>query len=201
MKKIIINLFCIGILLGLNNTSVQAVTTFSTDVSIPEHPRSVTVDSPVSLTVDFGFGFSSIEGIRITGNFVGDLLDPGETWFVPSFGGHENISSTANESFVLDMNPEELSNFGLSDGMTNFEFTVENGSFDLDSLRVMVIGTVGISTCPNPASVGSDLDIKIPSANYQSLNGSSNIWIDLEYLRTSPEGQLMWGLKDYGINQ
>lgn len=54
---------------------------------------------------------------------------------------------------------------------------------------------------PEPVKIGLDLGIKIPSAEYQSLSGTSNIWADLEYLGTNPEGRHIWGLKDYGFNQ
>ncbi len=46
-----------------------------------------------------------------------------------------------------------------------------------------------------------NLDIHIPSANYQKLDGTTNIWADLEYNGVDSKGSLIWKLKDYGINE
>lgn len=46
-----------------------------------------------------------------------------------------------------------------------------------------------------------NLDIHMPSLNYQTLFGTQNIWADLEYKGTNSEGQHIWGLKGFGVNQ
>lgn len=58
------------------------------------------------------------------------------------------------------------------------------------------------TNCPasDPASIGLNLDIHIPSAEYQSLNGTSNFWVDLEFKGTDVDGDMVWKLRDYGSN-
>ena len=55
-------------------------------------------------------------------------------------------------------------------------------------------------TVSDPTMVALNLDIHIPSATYQSLSGTSDIWVNLEYLGTNSDGKHIWGLKDYGAN-
>ncbi|NOT85049.1 MAG: hypothetical protein HOP02_09820 [Methylococcaceae bacterium] len=49
-------------------------------------------------------------------------------------------------------------------------------------------------------TVSANLDIHVPSLNYESLLGTQNIWADFEYLGTNPQGKHIWGLKNYGAN-
>ena len=56
-------------------------------------------------------------------------------------------------------------------------------------------------TSCSPGTVSPDLDIHMPSLNYETLLGTQNIWADLEYLGTNNEGKHIWGLKDFGTNQ
>ena len=50
-------------------------------------------------------------------------------------------------------------------------------------------------------TVATNLDIHMPSLSYDTLLGKQNIWADLEYKGTNSEGQHIWGLKDFGVNQ
>jgi hypothetical protein len=51
------------------------------------------------------------------------------------------------------------------------------------------------------STVSSNLNIHIPSANYQSLvGGNMNLWINLEFSGNDENGVLTWKLKDYGTN-
>jgi hypothetical protein len=51
------------------------------------------------------------------------------------------------------------------------------------------------------ATIAPNLNIKLPSASYQSLTGSSsNLWIDLKFMPTE-DGQLWWTLDKYGVNE
>ncbi len=50
-------------------------------------------------------------------------------------------------------------------------------------------------------TVSSNLDLHMPSLNYNSLLGTQNIWADLEYLGKNSEGTHMWGLKEFGVNE
>ncbi len=60
----------------------------------------------------------------------------------------------------------------------------------------------GVTSCTasNPASVDLNLDIHIPSAEYQSLGGTANIWLNLEYKGIDADGDYIWKLKNYGGN-
>lgn len=59
------------------------------------------------------------------------------------------------------------------------------------------------TTAPNSniGTVSSNLDIHMPSLNYQSLFGIQNIWADFEYLGENLEGKHTWELKNFGVNQ
>jgi hypothetical protein len=60
------------------------------------------------------------------------------------------------------------------------------------------------STAPVPDSqlptISPNLSIHIPSAEYQSLGGTMNLWVDLQFI-SNPDGKLMWELSNYGVNQ
>lgn len=49
--------------------------------------------------------------------------------------------------------------------------------------------------------VSSSLDLYLPSLNYDSSQEILNIWVDFEYLGIGSDEQLLWGLKDFGVNQ
>jgi hypothetical protein len=51
-------------------------------------------------------------------------------------------------------------------------------------------------SCETP-TVKSNLDIHIPTAQYQSSLGNIKLWADLEYAGQNASGQLLWRLKDY----
>ena len=53
----------------------------------------------------------------------------------------------------------------------------------------------------NIGTVESNLDIHMPSLNYQSLKGNKNLWADFEYYGQGSNGELLWKLKEYGVNQ
>ncbi len=50
-------------------------------------------------------------------------------------------------------------------------------------------------------TVSSNLDIHAPSLDYQSLLGTQNIWADFEFYGENENGELLWKLKDYGVNK
>ncbi len=57
-----------------------------------------------------------------------------------------------------------------------------------------------VCTSVEAGTVNSDLDIHMPSLNYQTLFGTQNIWVDFEYYGKGSNGELLWKLKDYGAN-
>ena len=59
---------------------------------------------------------------------------------------------------------------------------------------------LGESTLSNKVIVDSNLNIQILSAIYQSPNGESNIWVNLDFKGIDSDGDYIWRLKDYGSN-
>ncbi len=55
-------------------------------------------------------------------------------------------------------------------------------------------------TSSEAGTVLSNLDIHMPSLDYQTLLGTQNIWVDFEYYGEGSNGELLWKLKDYGAN-
>jgi len=55
-------------------------------------------------------------------------------------------------------------------------------------------------TSPQAITVSENLDIQIPSLNYTSLLGTQNLWVNLKYYGKGPNGEILWKLKDFGIN-
>lgn len=49
-------------------------------------------------------------------------------------------------------------------------------------------------------TIAPNLNLHIPSIEYQSLGGKMNIWVDLNF-SPSDDGKLWWTLSDYGVNQ
>lgn len=54
---------------------------------------------------------------------------------------------------------------------------------------------------PCTATVDLGLDIYVPSANYQSLGGTSNIWFKLNFKGVDHNDDFIWRLHDFGVNQ
>ena len=87
----------------------------------------------------------------------------------------------------------------------NFKVTIHGktgdsqGSPDPDAMGV--IATENVCATDNSGTVSPNLDIHMPSLNYDTLLGKQNIWADLKYKGTNSEGQHIWGLKDFGVNQ
>jgi len=67
--------------------------------------------------------------------------------------------------------------------------------------QVFSLPQTSVCTSAEAGTVNSDLDIHMPSLNYQTLFGTQSIWVDFEYYGTGPNGELLWKLKDGGVNQ
>lgn len=50
------------------------------------------------------------------------------------------------------------------------------------------------------ATVAPNLNIHIPTADYQSLTGTMSIWADLQFV-SNPDGRFLWELSNFGVNQ
>lgn len=53
----------------------------------------------------------------------------------------------------------------------------------------------------NVATVRPNLDINIPSANLETKDERINIWVNFEYKNIDSDGDHVWKLKEYGVNQ
>lgn len=83
--------------------------------------------------------------------------------------------------------------------------TGSNREVDFQNIGFTAEVSTEIAQClPGDSAIGTvspNLNIHMPSLNYQSLSGTQNIWADLEYKGKNSEGQHIWGLKDFGVNQ
>jgi len=70
---------------------------------------------------------------------------------------------------------------------------------DIDAVGAISSAEAVPSVCPI-GTVSPNLDIHIPSINYESQIGTLNIWTNLEYLGINSDGKHIWGLKDFGKN-
>jgi len=50
-------------------------------------------------------------------------------------------------------------------------------------------------------TVSPNLDMHLPSLNYQSLTVTQSIWADLEFYGQGTNSELLWKLKNFGVNQ
>jgi len=53
---------------------------------------------------------------------------------------------------------------------------------------------------PNAPTIDSNLEIQVPSATYDSGQGTTNLWFKLEYAGVNGDGKHTWALKEYGTN-
>ena len=77
--------------------------------------------------------------------------------------------------------------------------------------KIGAYGELTCSTCnvniidnnnnKNTGTVFSNLDIHVPSLNYQTLLGTQNIWTDFKYTGLNTEGKHSWELNKFGENQ
>lgn len=89
-----------------------------------------------------------------------------------------------------------------------FEYYVDfNLPFNLvysDDARLAVLVNGGVTTngssTAQRGTVAPNLDISIPSIDYESLGGTDDIWLELKYNGTSPDGSHAWKLGDGGYN-
>ncbi len=86
-----------------------------------------------------------------------------------------------------------------------------NGSIDdiriynrsLQEFEIQDLHEGNINTCTeyNASTVTPNLDIHLPSLNYETSFGIQNIWADFGYSGTNSQGNHTWELKGYGVNQ
>lgn len=117
------------------------------NVTLPSSPTTVSTGNPINgLVANFNRTFSSISQLQIAGTFVGDLWDPGESWFVDS-GGQLNPSGPSRTGFGLThVSPAYLANF--LDGVHVFNYSF-SGSANLSTLQFIVTGIAVVPEAPS----------------------------------------------------
>jgi len=162
--------------------------TVQADVLIPGAPAAVDEFSPLTLSVDFGIQFLSIDTITFTSTFSGDLWDSGESYTIFSpvalnLGGfgQTNVLGFSRSEATLTVNPSSgppnsLWGAELLDGrLDNFRFMAGTGTtISLSTLRIEITGVV-------PTTVV--IDIK-PGSDPNSINPVSNGVIPVAILTT-----------------
>jgi hypothetical protein len=85
--------------------------------------------------------------------------------------------------------------FGTTIGSITTGTTAQDYDIRVDNISYVVNEVL---SCGN---VKPNLDIHMPSLNYQSPEGLQNLWADFEYYGQGSNGELLWKLKEYGVNQ
>ncbi len=132
---------------------------------------------------------------------------------------HGETGSGYIEAKMANGNYEKITTFD-NYGYVNSKFAVDlSDSISTSSLRIHLVSGGGVdnnlclseieiqevsegeSSClsTKTGTVSSNLDIYMPSLNYQTLFGTQNIWVDFKYSHEE-NGKLYWSLKDYGEN-
>ena len=93
----------------------------------------------------------------------------------------------AGKTFTLDQEASKK-----IDDKTAFSIVYNTHKIDIPAQNSAVSGGTTVS---------QNLNIHIPSATYQSSQGSLNIQANLEYKGTDENGDHIWKLKDYGVNK
>ena len=103
-------------------------------------------------------------------------------------GAIGSVDNTTNNASVF------TSNFfdGSIDDVKVYNRTLT----DSEIQELFLEGTDACTEYSN-ATITPNLDIHLPSLNYQSLTGALNLWVDLEFYGRE-EGNLLWKLKGYG---
>ncbi len=98
------------------------------------------LDLAGNFTVNFGGTFSTVDKVRLCLVFEGDLWDPGESYFINTFGGQGNGDPIGNpprtSAQVNSLDPGTLSQF--LDGDFSGTFT---GPMNISSMQFTVYGT------------------------------------------------------------
>ncbi|MEK8019101.1 MAG: hypothetical protein VSS75_019700, partial [Candidatus Parabeggiatoa sp.] len=91
-----------------------------------------------------------------------------------------------------------ISDFGWD--RSNINFPDDSNRLDIEIQTIEVLSN-NTSSCSvdKKAIVSPNLDIHIPSLEYQSLTETQNIWAYFEFYGYGPNGDLLWRLKEYGL--
>ncbi len=171
----------------------------------------------------FGNGYSSSTGNNLTfhsgnGSDAKKLISPvnleaGKWYHVVAVndGNNQSIYINANLSSVTPStgNVYSSNNAPIHIGKTNpgntfffpgdiDDIRIYNRALSDSEIQELYQGETSC-TSSKAGTVSSNLDIHMPSLDYQTLFGTQNIWVDFEYSHEE-NGKLYWSLKDYGAN-
>jgi hypothetical protein len=124
-------------------------------------------------------------------------------------GDEPKISFVGNQLKIFSSNGKLQESIEIKENVTytKIGFYGLRETSRLLGLEISGGGTTTTTTTPSntnncaAATIAPNLNIKLPSASYQNLTGSSsNLWIDLKFMPTE-DGQLWWTLDKYGVNE
>ncbi len=113
----------------------------------------------------------------------------------------------SGQSYKLIINGVTSSSYSftpVTDGGWNSGFSVrgDNNSGPrtvyFDDIKI----STGTTSCTSAeaGTISANLDVHMPSLDYQGIFGKQNLWVDFEYYGEGSNGELLWKLKDYGAN-
>lgn len=130
---------------NLNNTALwYAITDAANDAGL--HSQTLEVDfhlkgdgSHEEIVIDFNRRFSRIYRVELRLRFSEDLWDSGENWYIPEFGGQNNLSESSRGSATLwSLWPSTSERF--MDGTFVGHLRSENGTMRVTSIEFTVVG-------------------------------------------------------------
>jgi len=123
----------------------------------------------------------SKDGINF--NAVGKVFGSTSSVDIDSYG------FTASDRFYYVRLTDVAAHTGTSDSI----------GADIDA--VGAITSVNQTSSCATGTVSPNLAVHMPSLEYQTLTDTQNIWVDFEFYGQGANGELLWKLKDFGVNQ
>lgn len=170
---------------------------------------------------DVKTGVIETDGLGGANKFLTLLVRPELSQAGSAFGPHFNDrnSTTGVPRLVIDASSSECSPLGAVspeldihipfisyqslNGTQNLWVDLENSGTNSDGEQIWSLENYGFNTsdCTTIGTVSQNLDIYIPSINYESPTGTYELRVELKYSGTDSEGKHIWSLEDYGVNQ
>ena len=124
-------------------------------------------------------------------------ITPNKRVGISIYDNKENL--LYNENNVFGKNTVKI---GISEAGKYF-VVMRHSTSEEDYSVLMNLENTDPHSTPDISSgtVSLNLDIHMPSLDYQSLAGNQNIWADFSYSGLNGEGEHIWVLKKYGANE
>lgn len=172
-------------------------------------------------TWDVTAGISGADGFAGTNNVLTFLIRPELSQAGNAFGPHFNdrdstsgvprliinasssaCSTIGTVSANLDISIPFI-NYQSADGIHNLWADLQYVGINSEGKHIWSLKEFDYNSaqCSTVGIVSENLDIYIPAINYQSADGTHNLWAELQYLGINSEGKHIWGLRDYSVNQ